>query len=247
MAKMIEPNHVYNMNCLQGMQQMEPRSVDFVLTDLPYGTTACRWDVQIDLTEFWSGIGRIAKPSAVIALYAQNPFAAKLICSNIHKYKYEWIWSKHRPTGFLSCNKAPLRGHESILIFRAGQHKTVYHPQLIKSAMHVISNGTRHNNIYHTHDYNVPDKYTDFKYPVDVLEFGKNNLLGHSTSKPVALNRYLIRTYTDPGMIVLDCCMGSGSTAIAAIAEQRNYIGFELDPDIYTRCVDNIAHWEKFT
>jgi site-specific DNA-methyltransferase (adenine-specific) len=207
-------------DCLERMKEIPSGSVDMVLTDPPYGTTACKWDSIIPLEPMWEQLKRVIKSNGVIVLFGSEPFSSFLRCSNISQYKYDWVWQK-RPVNFLNAKKQPLRKTERISIFGG---KT-YNPQGLMpcNKINKRSNSTETNGL---HGLSNVSKFTN--YPTDVLEFiGERGL--HPTQKPVALMEYLIKTYTNEGETVLDFTMGSGTTGVAAKNLDRNFIGIELD------------------
>jgi site-specific DNA-methyltransferase (adenine-specific) len=229
----------YNEDCLIGMTKIPDHSVDMILCDLPYGTTSCAWDTVIDSDLLWSEYKRIIKSNGNIVLFATFPFGCTLISSSDGWFKYDLVWEKNVPTGMSYANYRPMRYHENILIFceksgtfnkimkeRVGEKKECY-----KGYDHYCGK-----NNHNTMD-KVKKQYDpDYVNPSTVLDFkvvpNRNGKL-HPTQKPVDLCEWLIRTYSNEGDIVLDNCMGSGSTAIAAINTNRNFIGFELDASYY--------------
>ena len=219
--------------CLEVMRKIPDSSVDMVLCDLPYGTTACKWDVVIPLDPLWKEYWRIAKPDSAVVLTAQTPFDKVLGASQIQNLRYEWIWEKTAATGFLNAKKAPLKAHENILVFYRKPCR--YNPQM--TAGHTIK---RVNPSYANHGDNY-GKATSIRapyesserYPRSVLTLPKDNRRQsfHPTQKPVALMEYLIRTYTNHGDVVLDNTMGSGTTGVACLNTGRRFIGIERDLD----------------
>jgi site-specific DNA-methyltransferase (adenine-specific) len=225
----IELNKIYNMDCLEGMKLIDDKSIDMILCDLPYGATACKWDTIIPFEPLWEQYERIIKDNGAIVLTAQQPFASSLINSNPKLFKYEWIWVKSKPTGHMNAKRMPMRKHESILVF--SKKSPTYHPQGLKKTNKLIKR-TNHGNYGESAGKASVQKFTG--YPNTILNF--NNVMKkqlHPTQKPVELFEYLIKTYTNEGETVLDNCMGSGTTAVACINTNRNFIGFELDPDYY--------------
>ena len=207
-------------DCLERMKEIESGSVDAIICDPPYGTTACKWDSIIDLDLMWEQLKRIIKPNGAIVLFSSQPFTSVLTCSNLDGFKYDWIWQK-RPVNFLNAKKQPLRKTERISVFYGG----TYNPQGLKPCNKVNkrSNSTETNG---KHGLSNVAKFTN--YPTDVLEFiGERGL--HPTQKPVALMEYLIKTYTSEGETVLDFAMGSGTTMVACKNTGRRGIGIELD------------------
>lgn len=245
---MISTNRVYNTDCLEGMREIDDGCIDMVLADLPYGTTKCEWDKRIPFEPLWEEYKRVTKPNAAIVLFSAQPFTTDLINSNRKMFRYEIIWRKTLPSGFLNAKKMPLRVHENVCVFY--KKLPVYNPQ---KTMVVRSDiGRRRSNGTRTQQYNPFEKdswtYTEdgTRYPVDVIHFSNWNgaLFGnttravkHPTQKPVPLLEYLIRTYTNEGDVVLDNCIGSGSTAVACLHTRRNFIGFEKDINIYQTCI----------
>ena len=238
---MLELNKIFNADCLEIMPQIEDKSVDMVLCDLPYqvlnkDNPNAQWDRLIPFEPLWEQYKRIIKDNGAILLFSQMPFGAKLICSNIKLFRYEIIYRKNNITGFLNANKMPLKIHENILVFY--KKLPTYNPQKVqtqesrKQKIIRVKNGSK--------NYGEQSDYVSIedgsRMPVDIIEFempSKNATLNkkydHPTQKPVALCEYLIKTYTNEGDIVLDNCMGSGTTAIAAIRTKRQYIGFEIE------------------
>lgn len=243
-------NQVFNEDCLEGMKRIPDKSIDMILCDLPYGTTRNKWDSVIDLADLWEEYKRIIKTNGAIVLTAQTPFDKVLGTSNLQWLKYEWIWKKNRSTGFLNAHKSPLKSHENILVFY--QKPPCYNP--IMTTGHPPLKGTFSNNRSGQSNYG---KFKDFvsersfggqtdRFPQSVIEFNviaNNN--DHPTQKPVALFEYLIKTYTNEGETVLDNCMGSGTTAIACINTNRNYIGFEKEEKYYNIIRERILKHTK--
>jgi len=247
----VSANTVIHADCLEAMKYIADKSVDMILCDLPYGTTACKWDVIIPFDLLWAQYKRIVKPNAAIVLTASQPFTSQLVMSNPKWFKYEWIWEKSHSTGFLDCNKKPMKQHENILVFYEKQ--PIYNPQMFKKDKAKIRNGK----IIHK----LTDLYGSFKedaarihpndvgYPLTIQYFpspykgsGNNAAAGfHPTQKPVALFEYLIKTYTNEGDLILDNCAGSGTTAIAAINTNRNYILMEKELDYFEVIKERIA------
>lgn len=231
---MIEPNTIHCGDCLELMPQIQDQSVDMVLCDLPYGTTACKWDVIIPFDQLWEQYKRICKPNATIVLFCQGYFTIDLILSNKSDFRYKLIWKKNVPTGMSSAKYRPMKYYEEICVF--GNTKSTYNPQM-KDRVGKGKDCYRYDhycgNSNHIQFGKVKKKYDPLKVqPSDVLEFNvvpnrKGKL--HPTEKPVDLLQYLIRTYTNKNDVVLDNTMGSGSTIVAAIKEKRQYIGIEKE------------------
>lgn len=227
---MVELDKVYNVDCLVGMQEIADASVDMIFCDLPYGITQNKWDSIIPLEKLWEQYNRIIKPHGVILLFGQNKFTAKMMLAN-HKYhRYNIIWEKTTPTGFLNANKMPLRIHEDIMVFYKAL--PTYNPQ--KTDGHKRKVSTSHhkrNSLMTTNygDYKLHTYDSTERFPTDVWKFptDKQKLSIHPTQKPIDLCRYAIRTYTNVDDIVLDNCCGSGSILVAAKLEDRHYIGMD--------------------
>ncbi len=239
----IEPNTIYNLDCLVGMKYIADASIDLILCDLPYGTTQNKWDSVIPLADLWSHYKRIIKPGGVVVLTCQQPFTTVLGASNLAWLKHEWIWEKPSGTGFLNANRAPMKSHENILVFAPGS--VPYNPQMEAGKPYVVKRGRRSSNygndrVGDAGGIEIITTNTGTRYPKTVLRFNRDQGLIHPTQKPVALFEYLIRTYTDPNGLVLDNAIGSGTTAVAALATLRRYIGFELDTEMYGKAVTRI-------
>lgn len=218
-------------DCLELMKEVPDRSVDMVLCDLPYGITKNSWDKVIPLQPLWEQYRRITKETAAIVLFSSMPFTAQLVSSNTKDYKYMWTWYKHGVRNFLNAKKQPLRTTENICVFYRKQ--CTYNPQMRTGLLHRKGNSGRTGRNYGT--YGALHVVNDQYYPTDILDFAgvPSSEILHPTQKPVALLEYLIKTYTNEGETVLDNCMGSGSTCVAAINTGRNYIGFEKAPEYF--------------
>ena len=216
-------------DCLELMKDIPVGSVDMILADLPYGTTACKWDTIIPFEPLWAEYERIIKDNGAIVLTASQPFTTKLINSNINIFRYEWIWEKSRPSNFLFAKKGAMKYHENILIFY--KKLPTYNPIMKKgNKAHDSRGGISRNNITNTINKRKPNT-NDMKYPSSIIKVkstdSTRNL--HPTQKPVALFEYLIKTYTNEGDTVLDNVMGSGTTGVACLNTNRRFIGMELD------------------
>ena len=239
----MELNKIYNEDCLVGMKRIPDGSVDCIICDLPYGTTACAWDSVLPFDKLWEQYRRITKDNGAIILFCCQPFTSVLVSSNLKGYKHHYIWLKNRGTGFQVAKYRPMMKTEDIIVFTKKGEKVNYYPQMIKldkpyfSRNASSSNGT--NPLAH---FNSGGKKVDSKYPTNVLDFSKVAKPVHPTQKPVELIRYLIRTYSNEGDTILDNCMGSGTTAIACIREKRNFIGFELNPEYCEVCKKRIIN-----
>ena len=233
----VEINKVYNEDCLIGMEKIKDKSIDMILCDLPYGTTECKWDSIIPLDKLWKQYERIIKDDGAIVLTATQPFASLLVSSNLKMFKYDWIWEKDQGANFINVNNEPLKKHESILVFSKGTiankslRRMNYNPQgLIPCEIKKTNVNKRKKDGFIGKRKNFQGEYKQkFKnYPSSILNYKRDRGL-HPTQKPVELFKYLIRTYTNKDDIVLDNCMGSGTTAVACIKSERNFIGFEND------------------
>ena len=218
-------------DCLEEMKGIADGSVDMVLCDLPYGTTACKWDSVIPFEPLWAHYKRVCKKNAAIVLTASQPFTSALVMSNIKDFKYEWIWGKGRGTGFQIVKYKPLVSHENIVVFGRGTLK--YNPQMRERETPRISKnkGTTRQMLVSKGKAFTSSSALTKKYPITELCFSNNNQSTkvHPTQKPVALMEYLIRTYTNEGETVLDNTMGSGTTGVACINTGREFIGIERD------------------
>jgi site-specific DNA-methyltransferase (adenine-specific) len=235
---------LYLGDCLSILPTIEAGSIDAILTDLPYGTTACKWDEIIPFAPMWEQVKRVLKPRGAFVTTASQPFTTKLIASNIEWFKYEWIWNKKMVTNIGAAKFQPLRCHENILIFSRNGH--IYNPQKTGRAGKPFGKLSGTNSII-TGSMGI-DYQTGVGYPKTVLEIPRpNNLSGggqHPTQKPVALYEYLIRTYTNEGDTVLDFTMGSGTTGVACVQTGRNFIGIEIDPTYFAIAQKRIADAE---
>ena len=244
MSEQIEKDKIYNCDCLEGMKHIPNASIDAIICDLPYGTTANKWDSIIPLDLLWEQYKRIIKKGAPIVLFAQCPFDKVLGVSNLDWLKYQWVWSKNQVTGYLNANYAPMRCHEVVLVFSEfaaapSDNPMIYNPQKIKGAVRVHNHkaGANGNNYGYAKAAKV---VTDEECPRDIIAFDRDADSFHPTQKPVDLLRYLIRTYSNEGDTILDNCMGSGTTAVACIKEKRHFIGFELNKDYYDKACRRI-------
>lgn len=217
-------------DCLEELPSIQDRSIDLVLTDIPYQKTQNSWDSIIPLDRMWAEIKRVAKPNAAIVLFCAQPFTSVLITSNLKHFKYCWQWDKINPTGHLNAKRRPMKKLEDIAVFCYG--KVPYNPQgLVWNPRTKTRNeNTEGSNNYGEHNSTYTATWQG--YPTERLEFKNENGL-HPTQKPVALLEYLIQTYTDPEDVVLDFTAGSFSTAIAAINTSRSFIGIELDDNYF--------------
>jgi len=226
---MLEVNKIYNMDCLEGMKYIDDKSIDMILCDLPYGTTACKWDVVIPFEPLWEQYERIIKDNGAIVLFGSQPFTSALVMSNLKLFKYEWIWQKTLATNFMLVKKQPAKKHENILVFYKKQ--PAYNPQMEIGKPYKDKPRKRTVGI-HGNAETIKEAINNegTRYPSSVQLFSNgNNGNVHPTQKPVALFEYLIKTYTNEGDLVLDNCIGSGTTAIAALKTNRDFIGIEKE------------------
>lgn len=235
-------------DCLERMKEIPDGSVDMILCDLPYGTTACAWDSIIPFEPLWEQYRRIIQGAGAIVLTASQPFTSSLVMSNPEWFKYQWVWKKNRATGHVHAKNKPMKIHEDVCVFSSGvtlhqgqsENRMIYYPQgLIE-----IPEGTKRRKRNDAGDNSVMAKRKSHKeticshtgYPVSVIEFPvdvNNGERVHPTQKPVALMEYLVRTYTNEGDTVLDNTMGSGTTGVACKNTNRKFIGIEMDPTYY--------------
>ena len=242
---MVELNKIYNEDGLEGMKRIPDKSVDMILCDLPYGTTACKWDVIIPFEPLWEQYKRIIKDNGAIVLTATNPFSSVLTNSNIKGFKHEWIWQKEKGVGFQVAKYRPMQEHEHVLVFTKNGERVNYYPIKEKRDKPIKSKGasTKSESSPIANLNNINKTYVD-KYPTSIKRFKRDNNKIHPTQKPIDLFGYLINTYSREGETVLDNCMGSGTTAIACMNTGRNFIGFELDENYYKSCLKRIEEFK---
>ena len=239
-------NAVIKGDCINVMQHLPDGCIDMVLCDLPYGTTQNKWDSIVPLDKLWAEYRRIVKPDGAIVLTSQGLFTAALIMSQPKLFKYKWVWEKSKPTNFLNAKKQPLRKHEDVCVFYNKQ--PVYNPQMTEGEPY--DKGVRKNQLSGSYgDFQPVHVYSDGKrYPTDAVYFKTAESEGevfHATQKPVELGRYFVRTYTNPGDIVLDNTSGSGSFLVAALMEGRNFVGIEKNADTELFKGEKIDYIEK--
>ena len=224
-------------DCLERMSEIPDGSVDAIIADLPYGTTACRWDSVIPFEPLWAHFRRVTKQNAAIVLTASQPFTSALVMSNPKAFRYCWVWNKAKAANFAQVKTAPLKIHEDVVVFGGN-----YQPVMVKGLERkkggyfvrreaAVSAG-------------APAKHNDVYYPKSIIEIstaGNQDSTLHPTQKPVALMEYLIRTYTHSGELVLDCTMGSGTTGVACANTGRSFIGIERDPGYFATAERRIA------
>ena len=220
-------------DCLERMKEIPSGSVDMVLADPPYGTTACKWDSVIPLEPMWEQLKRIIKPNGAIVMTASQPFTTMLIASNMKMFKYCWVWRKSKPTGHLNAKKQPLRTYEDVVVFYDNQ--CIYNPQGVKPTDKVVSRTNRGN----YGECSKTTRQTVTNYPRNIVEFPSVDGV-HHTQKPVSLMEYLIKTYTNEGETVLDFTAGSFTTGVACVNLNRKFIGIELDRGYFDIGVNRI-------
>ena len=216
--------------------QIPKGAVDLVLIDPPYGVTQCKWDTVMSLNDMWRMIHGVVEDTTPICIFGIEPFSSRLRISNQNEFKYDWIWDKVKGTGFLNAKRQPMRCHEIISVFYKKQclynpQKTTGHPRKVSTANH--KRNSKKTEDYGDHGLTTYDSTERYPRSIQVFSTDIQKSAFHPTQKPIALLEYLIKTYTNPGDTVLDFCMGSGSTCVAAINTDRNYIGFELDTEYF--------------
>lgn len=230
---------LYNGDCLDVMPTIASGSVDLILCDLPYGTTQNKWDSVIPFDRLWAEYWRLLRPAGAVVLTAAQPFTSALVMSQLDAFKYDWTWRKQRGTGHLNAKKQPLHNKEDVCVFYRKQ--PTYNPQMRAGEPYsAVSKGVgRKTNSLKSDNYGsqtlAGSDNSGQRYPLTTLEFDVQRG-EHPTQKPVALMEYLIRTYTNPGDLVLDNCMGSGTTGVACANTDRRFIGIERDPDYFAIC-----------
>lgn len=228
-------------DCLERMKEIESGSVDMVMCDPPYGTTACKWDSIIPLEPMWAQLKRVIKQNGAIVMTASQPFTSLLVASNVASFRHAWVWNKSKAANFPQVKRHPLKVHEDVLVF--GSSSSAYIPQMTKGVFRkkggytvdreaAVSAGT-------------PAKVNDDYYPKSILDFstaGNRDSKQHPTQKPVALMEYLIKTYTNEGETVLDFTMGSGTTGVACANTNRKFIGIEMDLNYFNIALERIEN-----
>lgn len=240
---------LYLGDCLQVMSLIPDGSVDMILCDLPYGTTRNKWDSVLPLDFLWAEYRRVCKPSAAIVLTATQPFTSQLVCSRQDWFRYDWTWRKPQGTGHLNAMRQPMRDKEDILVFY--RERATYNPQMTPGAPFRAKAGrdkaaaTSQTPSYGAYT-NERNDNLGFRYPRQVLEFNMvQRDTVHPTQKPVDLMSYLVRTYTNPSDLILDNCMGSGTTGVACKNTGRRFIGIELDPQYFDGACRRLTDLEK--
>lgn len=246
-------------DCLERMREIPDQSVDLVLADLPYGTTACPWDSVIPFAPLWAHYRRVTRPTAAIVLTASQPFTTALIASNYGMFKYEWVWRKSKGANFTHAKNMPIKFHENVVVFstapighkvQLGERRMAYNPQGLRKVDKKWSRPRKYDTEHGlTRESHSLDRVIEFEgYPTSVIEFGNsdNRERGlHPSQKPEALMEYLVRTYTSEGETVLDNTMGSGTTGVACINTNRQFIGIERDEAYFQIASDRLQRAER--
>lgn len=229
------------------MKKLPDQSVDLILCDLPYGTTPNTWDSIIPFEQLWQQYLRLIKPRSAIVLTSNQRFSFQLYNSQPELFRYKWVWVKSNVTNFINAHHRPMSRYEEVLVFSKApvansDNAMFYYPQDLMPMNKTITNAQTKGFGNQVHPWTAPEQYVQEyqNYPNDILRFKADKNIWHPTQKPVALFEYLIKTYTLPGQVVLDNCMGSATTAIACINTDRHYIGYELDPNYYQKALARI-------
>jgi site-specific DNA-methyltransferase (adenine-specific) len=235
----VKINSLINDDCFNVLPHIADKSIDMILTDLPYALPSKRftdntWDVAFDLDRMWKELKRVVKDKGVICMNAAQPFTSYLIMSNLKDYRYNWIWVKGNSTGFLNAKKQPLRKYEDVCVFVNGAGQNTYNPQLTEGKAYTATRSHTSTN-YRIVDKNTTTVNTGWRYPVNVLNIPEGTTKNHPTEKPVRLYEYMIQTYTNEGQTILDITAGSMTTAAACINTGRNYICIEKDAEYFNK------------
>jgi len=234
-------------DCIERMKGIPDGSVDMVLTDPPYGTTACKWDSVIPLDKMWEQVNRIIKPNGAIILFASQPFSSVMISSNLKNFAHQWVWNKRFAANFVQAKRQPLKDHEDVIVFSSNGKQPVYYPQMVKrdKPIRMGKNQDEFGAIPLVTNSSYDKKVYDEKYPTscESLKFNVREGRGlHPTQKPVALMEYLINTYTSQSETVLDFTMGSGTTGVACKNLNRKFIGIEMDEGYFNIAKERILN-----
>lgn len=225
---------IYQGDCFDYMPKIPSKSIDLILCDLPYGTIACKWDTVLPFDKLWNEYNRVIKKHGAIVLFGTEPFTSKLICSNLQGFKYRWDWNKKIPSGMSYAKYRPMQQTEDIAVFTSKGEKTTYYPQMVKRGSPIKGGGMGQSESAMTVGYKPLKKIYEYKNPTTLIEYSKiRKGAVHPTQKPVPLLEYLIETYTQENDIVLDNCMGSGSTGVACINTNRRFIGIEISEEYF--------------
>lgn len=227
---------LYHDDCFNVFPKLEDKSIDLVLCDMPYGTTACKWDTVLDLKEMWKHLEKLSKSNAAIVLFCSEPFSSRLRISNIENYKYDWIWNKKAFSNQMMAKKQPLRVIENVAVFNT----TIYNPQGLIKCDKITRQGSKITDCIGGGRRSTYYRQEFTGYPRNILEFSKDRPSVHPTQKPVALMEYLIKTYNNEGDTVLDFCMGSGTTGVACKRLNRSFIGIEKEEKYFNIAKERI-------
>lgn len=243
---------LYQGDCLEVMKNIPDKSVDLVLTDPPYGTTACKWDSIIPLEPMWKELKRITKDNSAIVLFGSQPFTSILVSSNIKNFAHQWVWNKRFAANFVQAKRQPLKDHEDVIVFSSNGKQPNYYPQMLKRDVPIKKGGNKQSKAIpiavtdNSKTFGESLKTYDEKHPTTTgLLFSVREGRGlHPTQKPVALMEYLIKTYSNEGDVVLDFALGSGTTGVAAKNLNRDFIGIEMDEGYFKIASSRIADAE---
>ena len=245
---------MYNLilgDCLEEMKNIPDKSIDMILCDLPYGTTQCKWDSVIPFDKLWEQYNRLIKEDGAIVLFGKEPFSSQLRISNLEMYKYDWIWVKDTKSNFMQANHQPLNNVELISVFGKGYVRSIkdkvmmtYNPQFTESKEYKLPKVSKTTDLFgENHKNGVYKHYerdTSKRYPYNIIQFNMDKPKVHPAQKPIALLEYLIKTYTNEDGVVLDNCMGSGSTGVACVNTGRKFVGIELDEKYFNIAKERI-------
>ena len=245
----LHSNTLVNADCLEAMKYIADKSIDMILCDLPYGTTACKWDIIIPFEPLWAQYKRIIKDNGAIVLFGSEPFSSALRMSNIKGYCYDWVYDKMFGGNFVQAKRQPIKTHENISVFSTNSKMPTYYPQMKKRDMPIKKGGNKQSKTIpiaitkNSIEFEKSNKTYDFKFPDSQLHYSCRVGRGlHPTQKPVALLEYLIKTYTNENELVLDNTMGSGSTGVACANTNRKFIGIEMDENYFNIAYDRIKN-----
>ena len=234
---------LWHGDCLTLMKDIDTNSVDMLLVDLPYGTTQCKWDSIISLKDLWIEYNRIIKDNGAMLFHCAQPFTSNLIMSNVKNFKYEWVWEKSKASNYLNAKKQPLRAHESIAVFY--RKPPTYNPQMTQGEAYNKGTAKRETEVYGSQRA-VEVKSDGERYPRTLKYFVTAEKEGklHPTQKPIALTEYFVNTFSNPGDVILDNTMGSGTTGVACVNLDREFIGIEKDKEYFDIAVERISEAE---
>ena len=234
---------LWHGDCLTLIKDIDTNSVDMLLVDLPYGTTQCKWDSIISLKDLWIEYNRIIKDNGAMLFHCAQPFTSNLIMSNVKNFKYEWVWEKSKASNYLNAKKQPLRAHESIAVFY--RKPPTYNPQMTQGEAYNKGTAKRETEVYGSQRA-VEVKSDGERYPRTVQYFVTAEKEGklHPTQKPIALTEYFVKTFSNPGDVILDNTMGSGTTGVACVNLDREFIGIEKDKEYFDIAVERISEAE---